>query len=281
MWAVHVDPSEDITMTSTAAEATFERLFRAYRAHHTDVTLAMFQQRLLNGVIVWQDLQLGDLQHFLNASPQLDSKNPIKTRLIQRMLEDLLRATLHDPLTDLFNRRYFDRRLSQELERSRRERKPCSVLLIDLDDFKHINDTLGHDAGDQVLCCAARAMERSLRKTDEATARYGGEEFSVLLPDTGLRDALSIAHRIRAQIASDGKACLKNKAQTLLVTASVGIALWHPQRPLLMEELLKEADLALYEAKESGKNAVRYLPALKPLVTESGVTSDEREALLG
>lgn len=162
-----------------------------------------------------------------------------------------------DTLTGIKNRRYFDQRLTEEVQRAQRELEPLTCLFVDIDRFKRINDNLGHPAGDQVIAEVARRIASHLRQFD-VLARYGGEEFVVLLPRMESAPALEIAQRIRLTIQQD-PVCLKEGGD-LEVTVSIGLACINPRAASdaarLGEHLLKRADDALLEAKESGRNRV-------------------------
>ena len=157
-----------------------------------------------------------------------------------------------DGLTGLFVRRYFDSRLREELERARRYSTEFSVVLLDVDNFKKLNDTYGHGVGDRVLREVAHVMRRNMRGVD-IPARYGGEEFAFILPRTGMLDAHAVAERLRhdlseARIAADDK--------VVRVTASLGLSSFPESGAESADELIKMADTALYRAKQTGKNRV-------------------------
>lgn len=166
------------------------------------------------------------------------------------------RQARQDGLTELANRREFDRTSQKELRTARETGRECSLLLIDLDHFKSINDNYGHQAGDEVLRVTAgvlRDQVSRLRAEDRAlTARYGGEEMAVLLPGIGLAGASRLAESIRQAIESTP---FEFQQQQLRVTASIGIAAF-PQHARSAEELVAAADAALYQAKETGRNRV-------------------------
>jgi diguanylate cyclase (GGDEF)-like protein len=158
-----------------------------------------------------------------------------------------------DGLTGLYVRRYFDSRLREELERSKRFGAPFSIVLLDIDDFKKTNDTFGHALGDRVLREVAQSMKRNLRGVDIA-ARYGGEEFAFILPRTGIVDAHAVAERIRHDVAD---VRIAHDGRVVRVTASLGISCYPDSAPGHDVTLLIErADIALYRAKTSGKNRV-------------------------
>jgi diguanylate cyclase (GGDEF)-like protein len=155
-----------------------------------------------------------------------------------------------DALTELPNRRYFMRRLQEEAARLKRNGRDLSVILLDLDHFKEVNDTYGHETGDEVLRGVARIICQCIRGCDVA-ARLGGEEFALLLPETPLEDACRVGERIRAAI--EAHVVTVHPKGSFSITASAGVATagtggrWDP---------LKRADRALYRAKDAGRNAV-------------------------
>jgi two-component system cell cycle response regulator len=156
-------------------------------------------------------------------------------------LESLLRE---DALTGLLNRRAILSQLGGSISGARRHGHPLSIAMVDLDNFKHINDTHGHSTGDAVLVAAVRAMRTHLRAED-ALGRLGGEEFLVLLPDTEAGAAHRVAEKLRAEVAAAPAA--------VPVTCSVGVATWTGETPDL---LLRRADEALYAAKDAGRDRV-------------------------
>ncbi len=160
--------------------------------------------------------------------------------------------SITDYLTGLYNHRYAHERLESELNRARRQEEPLSIVMLDLDRFKGINDTYGHLAGDQVLREVGRILKDTCRNYDVA-ARYGGEEFLIILPGTKLDDAVMIARRIRELI----EACdFPAGGKTLRVTASFGVADYMLDGTRAKDELVGHADRALYRAKSAGRNRV-------------------------
>ncbi len=157
-----------------------------------------------------------------------------------------------DGLTGLYVRRYFDSRLREEMERSRRFDASFSVILLDIDDFKQLNDTYGHPFGDRVLREIAQVVKRSMRGIDIA-ARYGGEEFAFVLPRTRMLDAHAVAERIRQDV-SDLAVAADDK--TLHLTVSLGVASYPESGADDPATLIRRADTALYRAKTAGKNRV-------------------------
>jgi diguanylate cyclase (GGDEF)-like protein len=165
-----------------------------------------------------------------------------------------------DGLTRVFNRRSFDERLIEELRRHQRHSMDLSLLMIDLDYFKDVNDTYGHMAGDMVLETVARMFEETFRTTD-FIARYGGEEFVILLPHTNVGQAEMLAERIRAKIES---CTMSYQARDFKVTASIGVSSVRPGSLEKGTELVGNADDALYKAKAGGRNRIEVsIPPVK------------------
>ena len=164
----------------------------------------------------------------------------------QKMME----LNITDGLTGIYNRRHFESRLGAECERHERYGRKLSLVMIDIDFFKSINDTYGHQCGDQVLKSVAASIASGIRKSD-CLARYGGEEFCCLLPETGIKNALMIAELFRKQVED---LVITYQTSKIKVTISLGVSeLWASDIP---ETLLKRADQALYEAKRTGRNKV-------------------------
>ena len=167
----------------------------------------------------------------------------------KQMEQRLKRLADHDPLTSLWNRRRFEEDLQRQVARSRRYGETAALLLLDLDNFKQINDTHGHTAGDNLLCAVAGALRQRLRSTD-VLARLGGDEFAVLLanvtPDQAAMLADQVAVSIREQTAEVGD-------QALSATASIGVAVID-EKTESAESAFMQADMAMYDAKAAGRN---------------------------
>jgi two-component system cell cycle response regulator len=177
----------------------------------------------------------------------------------------LQQAALTDPLTGLPNRRYGMERLEQEWAATARNQRPLSCLVVDIDQFKQINDTFGHDSGDTVLRQVAAVLRKEAR-IEDVVCRIGGEEFLVISPDTPLSAALTLAERLRAAV-SRGRAA--NGTISHNTTVSIGVSQREPGM-VRMDELIKAADNALYEAKRAGRDRVAPGPARAP--SQLGVT---------
>ncbi len=164
----------------------------------------------------------------------------------------VFRMAITDGLTNLANRKQLDSVLAEELPRAQRHGRHLSILMMDIDYFKKINDGYGHLTGDSVLRGLAAALQRRLRPNDKL-GRYGGEEFCLILPETSLSSAVRIAEELRASVANQSFAA---EGQELRVTVSIGAAAATPM--MTLEQLYGAADAMLYKAKNSGRNRVCY-----------------------
>ncbi len=168
--------------------------------------------------------------------------------------EKLSSIVISDELTGLYNRNYIRQRLQEELYRSRRFNHPLSLLMIDLDGFKAINDKYGHMNGDSVLKSFANMIKQEIRPSDIA-ARYGGEEFLIIMPETSNQDAFIAAERLRQKLSLYRFKIDSHKDKTIQFTISIGICSF-PQYGQNPSELISLADVALYQAKQKGKNKI-------------------------
>jgi diguanylate cyclase (GGDEF)-like protein len=212
---------------------TFDDMMGRLQRHHAEL-----EQRVAQ--------RTAELQ---SSNAQLQDEIAERERMAQ-LLEETART---DFLTKLINRRAMAQRLQNELARIDRHDGGFSLVLVDIDHFKHINDQFGHDIGDEVLKALARAFEASVREQD-IVSRWGGEEFLVLLPNTGQAAAVEQAERLRQLLDSEQ---LHIDRYPHRVTASFGVAEYH--RGQSIEAVLKQADVALYQAKAQGRNRVRTL----------------------
>ena len=181
----------------------------------------------------------------------------VRTQLIVKRQSDALRAlTLTDGLTGVANRRSFDETLANEWRRCARARVPMSIIMVDLDQFKHFNDAYGHQAGDLCLQLVAQAMRRAAARPQDMVARYGGEEFAILLPHEDLRGAECVARKLLDQISVLAIPHTRSKVAPW-VTVSMGVATITPVGSDGPAALIQRADALLYRAKAEGRN--RYL----------------------
>jgi diguanylate cyclase (GGDEF)-like protein len=173
------------------------------------------------------------------------------------MVNKLKKLAVTDGLTGLFNLRHFYDQLSIEIDRFNRYHHPLSLLMMDIDHFKHFNDTYGHLEGDKVLIKVAQIIIDSLRKLDTAF-RYGGEEFTIILPETCLEKAMVAARRIQKDLSQANFRPQKSDT-TVKITVSIGVTEYSPQET--MADFIKRADQAMYLSKQNGRNRISKLRA--------------------
>lgn len=172
-----------------------------------------------------------------------------------RLIEINRELSIRDPLTNLYNRRFLNEYLAKEADRTKRSGAPLSVIMIDLDDFKRLNDRYGHEVGDVALKIVASTIDKQVRKGDIA-ARYGGEEFLVALPNCTKEDGIKMAERIR--VALENAPISSDKGGKLYITASIGIATLDECANAEVQELIILADDRMYQAKNGGKNSIVF-----------------------
>ena len=199
-------------------------------------------------LVISEDQVFNSLSQLTNEMAGMNMQLAQKHRELQAAYSEIQHISRTDPLTDLPNRRYFMERLQDTLDGAIHGHPSFALVLFDLDHFKQINDRFGHDAGDRVLQYFAELLKKHGRKSD-LSARFGGEEFIALLPDTKVAEARRFAERIRSELAD--RNLLGNGHR---ITVSAGICEYAPQ--LSREELIKQADLALYAAKNKGRDRV-------------------------
>ena len=167
---------------------------------------------------------------------------------VSESLDEATRAATVDPVTGLFNRRYFETRIEAEVQRARRQQQDLALLMVDIDDFKRINDTFGHLEGDRALRDVADLLRRGVRIFD-VCARYGGEEFAIVMPGATRQMAVQVAERIRQGVHD------RSRIAPLPMTLSIGVGFLGPEQS--QEDLIAAADRALIAAKRAGKNIVK------------------------
>ncbi|MDX1694027.1 MAG: GGDEF domain-containing protein [Ketobacteraceae bacterium] len=271
-------------LSETASVAEFAELVSQARQQidnldHADIDRLL--DKLQAGIVCWEALDLEDAFAAIGLQPAqleaLQQQHPFdKTPILQKVLDELSRATLEDVLTGVYNRRYFQRSMAAELERSRRDQRPCGLVLLDIDHFKTFNDNYGHEVGDLVLKAVADEICNALRSTD-TVSRVGGEEFAIIVPNTFRLDAGFLAERVRSNIE---KLSVIHGENPLAVTASLGVSINDPRQNMTVDEIYRSADEALYEAKNAGRNCVRFSVS-EAEKSSSAVTADERNELLG
>ena len=237
-------------LISPTATYSFHILPLWWQRRDLQITLALMALAIL--ILTWRK-RVGAL---VEQKKHLETAVKLRTSDLEKEKGELMRTreqmrhyAEHDDLTGLWNHRIIVERLRIEVDRSRREGLPVSIVLADLDYFKRINDTFGHPAGDQVLKEASAIFQRMVR-TYDWVGRYGGEEFLLILPGSGFVHARQRADELRIAIQ---EACVKDGDTAIPLTASFGVASGFPASH---EELIREADEALYKAKNSGRNRV-------------------------
>ena len=175
-------------------------------------------------------------------------------QLVEEKTKALIELANRDPMTNLYNRRYFNEISKTLFNLAKRDNQELSILMIDLDRFKNINDTYGHLIGDDVLQLTAKVLMQNTRESD-IVIRFGGEEFVVLLPNTTIEGALSIAEKIRSALEQEE---LELESQeSIRFTASIGIATYENAVDADIDALILKSDKALYSAKEAGRNCIK------------------------
>lgn len=185
------------------------------------------------------------------ANLELEDKVIQRTKKLEDIQHKLIEQANCDPMTNLYNRRYFNDISKNLISISKREKTDLSVMIMDIDNFKNINDTYGHDIGDKVIIFVANTLLETARQSD-VSVRFGGEEFVILLPNTSYKSAQILAEKIRKNI-EEAQMDINNNILTF--TLSIGISQVNLD-DLMIEDTLKRADMALYDAKSSGKNRI-------------------------
>jgi diguanylate cyclase (GGDEF)-like protein len=199
----------------------------------------------------WFMMRVTPLQGTSTSRFVISHHNITQRKLAEEKVEHL---SLHDPLTGLANRRYFNQFLNNEWRRNARNRTPISFIMFDLDHFKDYNDELGHPAGDQCLVKVAQALRDISGRPGDLAVRYGGEEFGLLLGNTGLEESIDVAEEVRREIYELDIAYRTARR----ITVSAGVASAIPGNDRAEGSLVQEADNALYRAKQMGRNQIAY-----------------------
>ena len=226
----------------------------SYRSSHEYRSMLVLNEQCLAEVVYQSESQISPLQQRRLLELETQWLFPLRNALVVTRLQQL---ALRDTLTGLGNRRFFDDAFQKAVQFAERKQQPCALILLDLDNFKNVNDQHGHHAGDEVLLAVADAMRNTLRASDNLF-RFGGDEFAVLLTADDALSAELVAHRLVKAI-SQHHTCDK-----FAVSASAGLAQQRQEETTL--SLFNRADAALYQAKQAGKNLVRQsLELLTPV----------------
>ena len=194
---------------------------------------------------------------------------------LRQKVEELAELVSTDALTGLYNFRHFKNVLQAEMDRSKRSGIPTSLVLLDIDHFKQVNDTHGHEIGNQALCHLADILRSEVRTTD-IVCRYGGEEFALVFPETHLNLAVKVADRIRLEIESTPA---KTDAGELEMTVSMGASVYMKTSAFDIDEFVDSVDKFLYEAKQSGRNCICHVD-YQTLRSATEIGADERALLM-
>jgi diguanylate cyclase (GGDEF)-like protein len=214
-----------------------------------------------------KDISFAKNSYQLLSEQQKEGQNLLEERVQERTLElhialqeleeanrELKQKNTLDELTGLFNRRYYDQKILAEYRRSKRNLTPLSLIIIDIDHFKTVNDSYGHLAGDQCLVWLSNHLKESLKRSTDMAFRYGGEEFCIILPDTDENGAIAFAEALRKII--EHRVCTY-KSIEISLTISSGVFTYIQQDNIKPEQIFTRADKALYEAKNNGRNEAR------------------------
>lgn len=180
----------------------------------------------------------------------------IALRELEQVNQELAEKNTKDELTGLHNRRYYDQKILAEYRRSKRNLTPLSLLIIDIDHFKKVNDTYGHQAGDYCIEWVAGQIKQSLKRSGDVGCRYGGEEFCLILPDTDTQGAVAVAEELRQRIEKQN---VHFQDTVLSLTISCGVACYQQQTYATVEAIFASADKALYQSKLNGRNQTQYI----------------------
>ena len=203
--------------------------------------------------LIIKPLRLQDLLLRINVV----LKNRSEKKENRRKLEELKNLTIRDDLTGLFNSRQFYRHIAQEIDRSNRYFRHLSLILMDIDKFKSLNDTYGHLFGDKILSAIGEIIKSAIRMQDTAY-RYAGDEFTIILPETRLERAIAVAERVRHAVEIETRVLTEPKL--LSVTVSIGVVEYLTDEDI--KSFVHRADSAMYESKRKGRNNISFVPAL-------------------
>jgi diguanylate cyclase (GGDEF)-like protein len=217
----------------------------------------------INGKIKWiksKSLPIydenGEIDKIVGIEQDVTEQKKLQIKL-EKALSKAEKLAMYDYLTNIYNRRAFFKRTKEEIARIKRHGETLSIILTDIDKFKNINDTYGHDVGDKVLKHFAKVLKSGIRQYD-VVARLGGEEFIILLSNANIEEAFKRAEHIRKQI-EESKVFIKDINKNVKYTASFGVATLKEEDNYKIEKVIKRADEALYSSKKCGRNRISFI----------------------
>ncbi|MCO4799126.1 MAG: diguanylate cyclase [Colwelliaceae bacterium] len=228
-----------------------------YQASYKELLIQQEEdQELLEARVQERTLELNiALQELEEANRELEQKNTM------------------DELTGLFNRRYYDQKLLAEFRRSRRNLTPLSLVVIDIDHFKSVNDNYGHSAGDKCLVTLGKLIKQILRRSSDIGCRYGGEEFCLILPETTSEGAIAFAQELRELVMSSS---FDFDSTSINLTISCGICTYQQEKEAAPVDIFNAADKALYQAKVDGRNQVQIKEIIAATISPQSGEKNER-----
>ncbi len=239
---------QSVFMLGSYAFTSWEQRPYLFKFKHNRPATGGLDNMYQNVTLIPARSQNGDVEQVIVSITDATDEG-LNRLLLQKTMGQLEKASRTDGLTGLFNRAYWEVQLKSEFDRCKRYGNLCSLVMLDIDHFKSINDQYGHLMGDQVIRLVSEVVLDSLREVDVA-GRYGGEEFGILLPETSVNDAYAVAERIRLKIAEHQ---FSVSEKTIAITSSFGVAEMQ-QDMEHYEEFLESADEALFVSKDKGRN---------------------------
>ena len=236
---------QDIPIIVLTAMSNFSEILEVFKVGASDYLVKPFsKEELLARINV----------HLERSRVNRELRKTIS--LLKEANEKIEKLSIMDPLTGCYNRGYLNKQILMEIKRAMRYEKPFSIILSDIDHFKKVNDSFGHQAGDAVLIQFVKNLQNNIRSELDWIARYGGEEFLVVLPETTVANAEAVGEKLRISVSNQP---VHSEAGQISITASFGVTGFDPvakSAPVTLEQMLKTADRNLYQAKDEGRNRV-------------------------
>ena len=237
-------------------EIIFFSILLVNRFHSLQIEKIKIQNELLIEKDKNEQYLENEIKKRTNELHKMNTRLSLQTRELEETKIKLTEESITDPLSTLYNRRYFSDISVSSFNNAQRYKQNLSIMMIDIDKFKNINDTYGHHVGDKVIISCAKTFKKLARKSD-LIARYGGEEFIILVPQTALNDVLSLAERIREDMAQ--QVITDNQNNEIRFSLSIGVSQLNLETDTKIEQIIQRADKALYHAKNNGRNQVKTM----------------------